>query len=146
MLKSARLVRAKHPLLEKCGKVNVTPMAPAPSGALPGQIHSGNQNKCRASLRPNAYFFGHARPRPPASDYKSGDKSNVFGKVRCRARETLTLEALQNSTRKNCRLAHTKHLLSSILQLRISIRARETCPSGCRDSDSLRQPSGRSLG
>ena len=101
--------------------------------------------KCCATLRPNVYFFGDAGPMPPASDYKSGDKSNLFGKVRSRARETLTFEALQNSSRKICRLAHTKHLLSSILQFRIPIRAREAGPSSCCDSDSLRQPSGRTL-
>ena len=145
VLKSSRLVRAKHSLLEKCEKVDVTPMAPVPSGTPPGQIHSGNQNKCCATLRPNAIFGGDARPRPPASDYECGGKSNLFCKVPSRARKTPTFGALQNSKRGNCRLASTKHLLSSIPKLRISIRARETCPSSCRDSDSLRQPSGRSL-
>ena len=138
-------MRAKRPLLEKCKKVSVTPMAPAPSRALPGQIHSGNQKKCCATLRPNACFIGDAQPRPPASDYKSGDKSNLFCEVRSRARETLTFEALQNSTRGHCRLAHTKQLLSSIPELRICNRAPETCPSSCRDLDSIRQPSGRSM-
>ena len=106
-------------------------MAPAPSRAPPGQIHFGNQSKCCATLRPNAYLFCDARPRPPASDYKCGDKSNLFGKVPSRARETLAFEALQNSKRGICRLGYTKHLLSSILELRISIRAQETCPSSC---------------
>ena len=50
-------MRAKRPLLEKCEKKNVTPVAPAPSGAPPGQIHSGNHIKCCATLRPNAFFF-----------------------------------------------------------------------------------------
>ena len=90
-------------------------------------------------------LFYDTRPRHPARDYKCGDKSNLFGKVPSRARETLTFGAVQNSTRGNCRLAYTKQLLSSIPELRISIRARETCPSSCRDSDSIRQPSGRSL-
>ena len=138
-------MRAKRPLSEKCEKVNVTLMAPAPSGAPPGQIHFGNQTKCCATLRPNACFFCDARPRHPASDYKCGDKTKLFGKVRSRARETLTFEALQNSTRGNCRLAYTKQLLSSIPELRICIRAPETCPSSCRDLDSIRQPSGRSM-
>ena len=95
-------------------------MAPAPSGAPPGQIHFGNQTKCCATLRPNACFFCDARPRHPASDYKCGDKTKFFGKVRSRARETLTFEALQNSTRGNCHLDSTKHLLLIMLELRFA--------------------------
>jgi len=95
-------------------------VAPAPSRAPPGQIHSGSQNRCCAPLRPNAYFFCDARPRPPASDYKCGDKSNLFGKVPSRARETLTSEALQNSKRGNCHLASTKHLLLIMLEFQFA--------------------------
>jgi hypothetical protein len=109
-------VRAKRSLLEKCEKVNVAPVAPGPSGAPPGQIHSGNQDKCCATLRPNAYFCCDARPMPPTSDYKCGDKSNICGKVPSRARETLTSEALENIKRGNCHLASTKHLLLIMLE------------------------------
>ena len=91
-----------------------------PQEPPPGQIHSGNQNKCCATLRPNAYFFCEARPRPLASDYKCGDKSNLFGKVPSRARKTLTSEALQNSMRGNCHLASTKHLLLIMLEFRFA--------------------------
>ena len=56
-------------------------------------------------------FVRNARPRPPASDYKCGGKSNIVAQVPSRARETLTFEALQNSKRGNCHLASTKHLL-----------------------------------
>ena len=100
--------------------MNVTPVAPAPSRAPPGQIHSGNQDKCCAPLRPNACFFLDARPRRPASDYKCGDKSNLFGKVPSRARETLTFEALQNSKHGDCHLASTKHLLLNMLEFRFA--------------------------
>jgi len=113
-------VRAKHPLFEKCEKANVGPVAPAPSGAPPGQIHSGNQGECCATLRPNAYFFRDARPRPPASDYKCGGKSNIVGQVPSRARKTLTFEALQNSKRGNWHLASTKHLLLIMLEFRFA--------------------------
>ena len=91
-------------------------MAPAPSGAPPGQIHLGSKNKCCATLRPNAHFCCDARPSPPASNYKCGDKSNLFDKVPSRARETLTSEALQNSKCGNCHLASTKHLLLIMLE------------------------------
>ena len=47
-------------------------------------------------------------------------KRFVFGKVSSRARETLTFEALQNSTRGNCHLASTKHLLLIMLELRFA--------------------------
>ena len=95
-----RSSRAREtPTFRKLCKTNVTPMAPAPSRAPPGQIHSGN---------PNAFLFGDPRPRPPANDYKCGDKSFFLGKVPCRARETLTFETLQNSKRGNCVLACTK--------------------------------------
>ena len=107
-------------LQKKSEKVNVTPVAPAPSGAPPGQIHSGNQNKCCATLRPNAFSFCNARPRPSASDNKCSDKSNLFGKVPSRARETFTIEALQNSKRGNCHLASTKHLLLIMLEFRFA--------------------------
>ena len=95
-------------------------MAPAPSGAPPGQIHSGNQGECCATLRPNAHFFCDARPRPPASDYKCGGKSNIVGQVPSRARKTLTFEALQNSKRGNWHLASTKHLLLIMLEFRFA--------------------------
>ena len=95
-------------------------MAPAPSRALPGQIHSGNQNKCCAALRPNAFFGGDARPRPPASDYECGGKSNLFCKVPSRARKTPTFGALQNSKRGNWHLASTKHLLLIMLEFRFA--------------------------
>ena len=100
-------------------------MEPAPSGAPPGQIHSGNQNKCCAILRPNAFLSSDARPRPPASDYQCGYKSKLLGKVSSRAREAPICEELQNSKRGNCCLACTQHPLSSILEFRISIRALE---------------------
>ena len=65
-------------------------------------------------------FCCDARPRHPASDYKCGDKTKLFGKVPSRARETLTFEALQNSTRGNCHLDSTKHLLLIMLELRFA--------------------------
>ena len=102
------------------------------------------KKKC-ATLRPNAFFSCDARPRPPAADYECSDKVHPFDKVSSRVRETLTFRALKNSKRGKCRLARTKHPLLSILELRISILTRETCPSSCRDSDSLCQASGRSL-
>ena len=65
-------------------------------------------------------FFCDARPRPPASDYKCGGKSNIVGQVLSRARETLTFEALQNSKRGNWHLAPTKHLLLIMLEFRFA--------------------------
>ena len=103
-------------------------MAPAPSGAPPGQIHLGSKNKCCATLRPNAHFCCDARPSPPASNYKCGDKSNLFDKVPSRARETLTSEALQNSKCGNCHLASTKHLLLIMLEFRFA-KFRGICTS-----------------
>ena len=65
-------------------------------------------------------FFCDARPRPPASDYKCGGKSNIVGQVPSRARKTLTFEALQNSKRGNWHLASTKHLLLIMLEFRFA--------------------------
>ena len=98
VLQSGRLMRMNNPPLGKCERVNVTPVAPAPSGGLPGQTHFENQNKCCATLRPNAYFFCDVRPRPPAGDYKCGDKSNLFGQVRSR----VTKRSLSRPCKTEC--------------------------------------------
>ena len=88
------------------------------------------------------FFFCDARPRPPASDYKCDDKSKLFGTVPSRAHEMHTFEALENSKRENCRLAPTKHPLSSILEVRISIQA----PESVRVAAPTRIASGSLLG
>ena len=90
VIEITRLVRAKRTLLEKHGKAHATSVAPSPSEAASGEIHFGNQHKTCVSLRPNTTLLGDAGLRHPAEDDECDDKTDPFGKVSSRARETIT--------------------------------------------------------
>ncbi len=117
---TGRLMRAKHSLIGTRGKAHVTSVAPAPSEAASGQIHSGSRHKYCHTLRPTTVLCCDARPRAPDDDCEFKDKSHPAGKVSSRAREALTSEALEDSKRRSCHLASTKHFLLIVLRSRFA--------------------------
>ena len=106
-------------------------------------LRERNTKLCHSAS--NLFFWCDARPRPRDADCECNDKVNHFYEVSSREDKTLAFEALESSNRGKCHFAPTEHPLLRIVDIQISIPARETCPSIRRDSDSSRQASGRSL-